>query len=185
MLYNENRIRTDKTYSLWGGNLNVGCNSRSNNKVGDSELMKFIKIKLVNWLLLALVVIMIFIVSIGVVAMVKPYNVLTFTTEKYKILTTDIHPGDTIKMQVDVIKNLQYPIRVSRQLVNHYVYLYAETVGNNPVGPIDNIVLINLPEYAETGIYYIHSIYLIKVNSLREVTYNHDSETFEVTKNDE
>lgn len=182
MLYHENRIRPHKTYSLWSSGLTIGSHSWGNNKVGDSSLTKFIKLKLGNWLLLALVIIMTFVVAVGIVAMVKPYDVMTFQPEPYKILTKDIHPGENIKMQIVVTKNLAYPIRVSRQLVNHYIYLYSETLGNNPIGPIENTITLSIPEYAEIGQYYIRSTYIIKVNALREIVYTHDSETFEVTK---
>ena len=114
--------------------------------------------------------------------MYYPVNVLEFNTPIYEILTPIVRKGGIVKFRVDLVKHNALPATHTRQLIDGYTYIMTTAIANAPKGKVDFIASQKLPDYIETGKYYIKSTYTYEINKLRTVTYSHRTGFFEVIK---
>lgn len=111
-----------------------------------------------------------------------PFKFLEFSTPQSKILTPVVRRGDYVKWQADFTKYTNITAKVSRQLMNTYVYYYADETGSFPRGHQTAIVSVKIPDYISAGEYFIRNIYSYKINSLRTITYIQETEKFKVVE---
>ena len=123
---------------------------------------------------------------IGIILMMTiPCKVLTFEDDKLPITNHTVKAGDIVEYQVKCTKYRNLPAVVNRQLMNSYIYNYTPTVGNISVGYSDRKIQINIPDYAEAGIYFVRITYEYQVNPLRKEKITKDTETFMVIRDEE
>ena len=127
------------------------------------------------------IIITIFIVWI-VGLFIYPYKLVKFNDDKFPVLTPIVRAGEELQFQVDFYRYTKLPTKVSRQLINDYVYYYTEITASNPQGHIDKIGTVTIPSNIEPGVYFLRNIYKYEVNFLRTITIVKDTEKFEVIK---
>jgi hypothetical protein len=96
-----------------------------------------------------------------------------------------VHQGETVFYDFHADKKLSLPCIVSRQLINHYITTLAPiAMSNIKLGKTVSAIGVQIPMYAEPGIYYIHNTYSYVVSEFprRTVVVTADSELFEVVK---
>ena len=121
-------------------------------------------------------------ILIVIAMMTIPVKALTFEDDKFPITSHEIKPGGIVEYAVKGTKHNDLPATVGRQLINSYIYNYTQVVGNLPIGSFDKKVQLNIPEYAESGIYFVRITYTYQVNPFRKEVIVKDTETFMVIK---
>jgi hypothetical protein len=123
------------------------------------------------------------ILILGIIAMmIVPIKVTDFKDDKFPILTPIVKAGEQVQFHVVVTKYINAPATVSRHLVNDYIFSYTPMISNVEKGTSERTVSLDIPKYIEPGIYHIKTVYIYKINFMREVTYIKNTEDFEVVK---
>lgn len=120
-------------------------------------------------------------VFIGTISywLVWPYHVMD--VNKVKILTPIVKAGDEVEVFLDATKHASYPATVLRQLINDHAWPFPVFPSNSPKGRTDWVLRLKIPENAPSGKNYaIHTTYVYKVNPIREVKVEWQTNTFEV-----
>lgn len=115
------------------------------------------------------------------------YNVIVPAAQVYKLNQYEYTPGEQLKFHVDFCKNGKYPVVIDRVLVDGVSYHLKPVRLNIGAGchsidvgegePTENSIIIpNIP----AGKYVYREILTYKVNPIREVSYQFETEQFEV-----
>jgi hypothetical protein len=111
-----------------------------------------------------------------------PYKPIAI--HKISILNLDkkVLAGDYIVYQMDYTKYVDLDGAMTRKLVNEFIIDLTDTITTNPVGTGVNRMIIPIPKYADPGKYKLRFTITYKVNPIRSVTIDAESEEFIVTE---
>lgn len=109
-------------------------------------------------------------------------KVITFNDEVFPVAQEIYHPGETIKVWIDFCKHQEIEGTSSFQLVNGLVYHYTPNTISAGKGCSAFYLPIEIPDYAEDGLYHVEFITTYDINRLKTVRYENESEEFRVIK---
>lgn len=112
-----------------------------------------------------------------------PYEPIT-VERPIKILNQgkSVKVGETLLYEIKYNKHMAICGTLSRKLINNTKIDLSDSKASAPIGEDKDIVPVLLPTYADPGTYYLWWSVSYKVNPLRTVTINVESEKFEVIK---
>lgn len=97
-----------------------------------------------------------------------------------EVLTPIVKAGETMQYTVHYCKYINKEAIVYRTIVDNFIVDLAAEQTNLPMGCNVKIISIDIPEFIPAGIYYINSRVVFEVNSLRDITIEYKSGTFQV-----
>jgi len=114
--------------------------------------------------------------------MFGPQNIM-WQEEPIRVENRVVKRGDSVVLHFNYCKYKPYTADVSIYLVDNTIFSLRTVKSNLGVLCRDDLKYpIMIPETIEPGIYHIRETLDFHINPLREVSYNYDSEVFEVTK---
>lgn len=111
-----------------------------------------------------------------------PINVLTTNRQPYKVLTPKIKVGGVLIYQVDACKHLAVPSTVTRTFTDGVSYPAIIGSNNIKIGCSKTNIAVHVPSYIPIGQYHLELDVVYKINALRDVEYNFETESFNVIK---
>ena len=99
-----------------------------------------------------------------------------------KVLTPVVRAGDYLVYKIKYDKKMNITGKLSRKLVNSYKIDLTETPATSPLGPDEDSVPVQVPRFADAGEYYLWWSCEYKVNPIRTITIQAQSELFEVVR---
>ena len=145
-------------------------------------MIKLIKARILYWLLMFMVGFVFVALVFGIVLFVYPYKIISFEDEIFPVTTPIVKAGGQVQYEVSSIKYMNIHGTVTRHLIDTYVYSYPSIETKASVCKTSRIVTLDIPTYAEPGIYHVKTVYTYRVNFLKTITYTKDTEVFEVIK---
>lgn len=106
----------------------------------------------------------------------KPFEVFDVRVE-----TPDIKAGGVLKYTVDYCKYLDIPGTVSKVLVDGIFIPFAPYVTQSLHGCGTNTVSQELPNFIDSGTYYLDITVEYQVNPIRKIYYHYQTPSFKVT----
>jgi hypothetical protein len=110
-----------------------------------------------------------------------PYNVID-VERPIQIMNEGktVQAGDRLIYKIKYKKHMDIQGELNRKLINNYKIDLKDTLATAPIGPDCDKVAIEIPRNAEEGTYYLWWSVSYKVNPLRVITIQADSEPFRV-----
>lgn len=109
-----------------------------------------------------------------------PYK--TFEVKSAKVLTHEVKAGTVVFYQVDYCKETTHGSSVQRQLVSDTVAIpYPPVTSVAKEGCHKVKIPLEIPSSTPSGEYTLRVAATFKVNALREITTNFETDTFTVT----
>ncbi len=141
---------------------------------GDNMLTRYRGMKFVIGLLLIAY-------SIGTYWLFWPYEPMIIS-EPIVIDNFDhtVHPGDYLRYDLHLDKQMDLPCVVYRQLLNNFTVNYSPVYSNIPVGKRVMSIKLLIPNSAEPGDYRLKVGWEYKVNPIRTILVEKWSEPFQV-----
>lgn len=155
------------------GSRNSGGNTSSCTKEVDviTRLITFI-----SWAVLTVTAFIIIVITYW---LIWPYRIMEIN--QVKVLTPVVNAGDEVQVWIDSIKYTSMPATVLREIINDHAWSFPPTRTNVAAGKSDWTLRIKVPFSAPTGSdYRVHTTYVYKVNPLREVVVEWQTQPFAV-----
>jgi hypothetical protein len=134
------------------------------------------------WYKLSSVLLCISIFMLGVFAFwaFYPYKTLELKDDVFPILNKDktIKQGGTLQFVSDNCKYVDLPATTSRAFVNSIIYYVPTTTTNIRKGCGKVTINVSVSRELPPGKYYLHNIFQYKVNPVRIMTVEHNTEPF-------
>ena len=111
-----------------------------------------------------------------------PYKTVVFNDKNFKIENKTIKQGGIIKYKSDYCKYMDKASITTRSFVNDVIYVMPASITNRNIGCNKITVLVKVPDELPMGKYHINMSYKIKVNPIRDIIVEHNTEPFEITE---
>lgn len=112
--------------------------------------------------------------------MLYPYKTLTFKTSKYPVLNRSVVSGTSLSFISDYCKYIDLTATTSREFVDGVIYPVPETITNREKGCKNVIVTVPVPQELPSGKFHLLIHYVYRVNPLRTIVVNHETEEFNI-----
>lgn len=134
--------------------------------------------------ILALVgfVLIVFIWAIFMVWWIYPYKTATINQQPYIISESKIKQGDNLNYVIDACNYTDIVPTVTKQFVDGIVYSVPEGAIRLPMGCNKTIVSVKVPKNLPTGEYYLKVYVSYKINPIRTIISDYQTERFSVIK---
>lgn len=97
------------------------------------------------------------------------------------VLNSEIHPGDSLKVNMTFCKYIDKPATITRRLVNDISYNLPENIISNPVGCRSEIVTSTvIPKEIPPGLYVLKYTATYQLNFLKSITVRYETVPFKV-----
>jgi len=135
-----------------------------------------------NWMSgISLLSAVIFLIVVGY-WMLYPYKVITFNDSVFPMSTKVAKAGQIVSYKVDYCKTTDLSSSVTREFVNALIYVTPTTINHRPKGCHVFTMGVVVHKELPPGEYYLHMTYRYKVNPIKEIIVEHNTEKFTVTK---
>lgn len=112
-----------------------------------------------------------------------PYKTTEYNTEKFRILTKEVSPGEKVVYEVDACKYLDKKPKVSVVFVNDIRYLSSDNFAAISLGCHKTLVERIVPDTLPSSHYHLEITIEYEINPIRTITNSIESEEFEVVSN--
>jgi hypothetical protein len=121
-------------------------------------------------------------ISVAIYWLVYPYRVLEIKGSVFPILNENktIKRGHVLYFESDNCKFMNITATTSRTFVDTLNYYIPMTITNVRKGCGKVTISVPVSELLPPGKYYLHNIFQYKVNPLRTITVEHDTEYFTI-----
>lgn len=111
--------------------------------------------------------------------LVYPYKTIEITGSR--LLETDVKAGDAIHYELDYCKYTKKHALLTKSFVDGVVYRTVTKVSNVPCGCGTAIIAVDVPDHLPPATYYIRADILYKMNPIREIEVQYETDRFNVT----
>jgi len=108
-----------------------------------------------------------------------PYNIITVKSPIHVISKT-VKPGGLLVYEVEYCKYMSLPAIVTMQLIDMEIHFFPAITVNLPKGCTKSIRRQELPMRLAPDFYHLHISSTYQPNPLRSITYDWDTELFQV-----
>jgi hypothetical protein len=116
--------------------------------------------------------------------LIYPYKPLVVNGDA-QVLQDKVKAGDSLIYRLDFCKNMDLPVTIRRRFVDGLVYTLPEfTTHNNKIGCKVQDILLEVPETLPDGEYFFYTEFVYKVNPIRSVIVEVESNSFRVIGGD-
>ncbi len=109
-----------------------------------------------------------------------PYKPLVLNTPKFKVLTPIVKQGGVLQYVSDYCKYMKLSATTTRSFVNGIIYNVPSIDTNRPCGCFKTTFQVDIPKELPVGKFYMHLIYKYKVNPIRTIVVEQNTEEFTV-----
>jgi hypothetical protein len=134
--------------------------------------------KVLNMISVVTLIVAFFMIGTVFFWMLYPYKPAEI--KSVKLLSDSTIAGDVISYELDYCKYMDLPATVIRAFINGIVFTTPSLVTNNPVGCHTNRVSLSIPQELAGGAYRFKTVWIYRVNPLREVSVSFTTEPFYV-----
>jgi hypothetical protein len=135
--------------------------------------------------LLVMILLIICTVALGIFIWMTSYPYQPIVIQQpieIKNTNKQVKAGDLLIYKIKYEKKMNVSGKLSRKLVNSYKIDLADSIVTAPIGHDCDQVKIQIPKFADPGIYYLWWSTSYQVNPLRIITVSVESEKFEIVK---
>ena len=91
-----------------------------------------------------------------------------------------VNAGENVEYKISYDKKMFLPGTLTRKLINTYKIEYPDVTTTAPIGPDTDIIALPVPVFAHSGEHYIWWSITYRVNPIRYITVQRESETSRV-----
>jgi len=114
-----------------------------------------------------------------------PYNPVEFKSPTLEILNCPCEPGQAIEYRVQGQGYGEYPVVISKTLVDGIIFAYPSRHEISIDGHFDFTSKdVEIPEFASNGMYILSTILEFEVNPIRVIRIELASDPFQIISND-
>lgn len=106
------------------------------------------------------------------------YKPITFRDPYFPVSKTTVYQGEEIHYTSRYCKPKEITSLVTRSFVNSIIFVTPSTINNRPAGCHDVRISVLVPLELPPGRYHMHQIYVYRVNPIRDVKVEMDTNSF-------
>lgn len=109
---------------------------------------------------------------------IYPYKTVVINEQPYLINNTEIKQGNMLNYVIDACNYTNVVPTVTKQFVDGIIYSIPEGVVMLPIGCHKTVVSVKIPKNLPTGEYYLKIFVNYKMNPLRNISSEYETEKF-------
>jgi hypothetical protein len=122
------------------------------------------------------------VLSVFIFWAVYPYKVLEIKGEVFPVVNKTIKQGGTLYFVSDNCKYMDISSTTSRAFVNSIIYYIPSTTTNVRMGCGKVTISVPVSKEMPPGKYHLQNIFQYKVNPIRVITVEHNTEMFTIVE---
>lgn len=140
------------------------------------------KKKITHILVLIAFAIIVFIWAIFMFWWIYPYKTTVVNEQPYLINNTEIKQGGNLNYIIDACNYTEIVPTVTKQFVDGIIFSVPESAIRLPMGCNKTLVSVKIPKNLPTGVYYLKVYVSYKMNPIRTINSEYQTEKFSVIK---